>query len=1795
MATLLVHGIPDPQPERSDLVRALPPGMVEPKHAVRVDAVRAVGSQLRLAGLQHDDVVEIELEDGLRLWSRVDDLERDFGLQTRGGADEVMALPGTLPIGGPSRGWAGWAIKGLKVLGINMEKAIGDFVADHVEGRLQPAPGLYRCSQADVANLTPVQRLEGSGPTLVFLHGTASSTAGSFGGLWAGGQAAPIRRVFDHYKGRVLALQHETLTRSPIENASVVAQHLRTLLGRGAEIHLVSHSRGGLVGELLARGMRMGSAPFTPDEIALFDEPARRCDRDALQQLNQTLQEAQFRVTRFVRVACPVRGTTLADRRLDRYFSILVNLVGWIPGLRGNPIYDGLTSLLAGVLKQRTQPEELPGLEAQMPGSPLVLMLNRPGVWIEAELHVLGGDLEGIGVLGRLKTLATDLYYREDHDLVVNTPSMLGGADRVRGVRYWIDTGSEVTHFHYFSRPDTAGRLIEALTDGRADFHQLEAQPFAVTADDYRKRAPVPQPVVFVLPGIMGSELSVDGAAIWMDIFALAVGGLARLQSDIKVRASGLIRSAYGSLCTYLATTHEVVPFPYDWRLSIADSAEALRLALEDKLLQTEAQEQPIRLLAHSMGGLVVRAMLATPEGKQTWSRICKHPGARFIMLGTPNGGSHAIPTVLIGRDALVKKLALLDLKHDYAGLLATITAFQGILDLLPDTGTLDLFDPAKWQALYDHDVPPDRGLFSSSVASSTSAGFAWPVPAAAALARARASRERVATSAIEPTRMVYVAGVADETACDILVDPTAAPGRRVRVLASAHGDGRVLWKTGIPAGLRVFYMDAVHGDLASTEEAFPALLDLLTTGTTSRLPTTAPQRRTAATETFEMREPLPSMVPDQEELVASALGGRRRPLRRPAPRPQVCVRVLHNDLSNATSPVLVGHYEQDVIVGAEAYLDRQLTGRLTELRQMDLYPGPIGTAVTVLNNEPALPGQHPGAIVAGLGMVGDLTPGRLTATLAQALTTYGAECVGQERRRRQRENRVDQPTAPVSAPITALLVGSGEAGVSLSDSLQALLRAVVLANGRLRMAQDSGVQSARQVPTLYTCIDRVDIVELYEDRAIEAVHVLRDLAHSAEFVDFMIDGLLVPGAGGQRRARFEVAQEGWQRVRVTVGDDDGLRFEALTQLARVPAYLRPTQRRAVDAFLTRVTATTAFEPGLGATLFEMLVPNAFKGYAPDRRNLVLVLDPKAAAIPWELLHDRYGRGSRPLAVESGMVRQLLVDAGRPDVVRAPGATALVIGNPPVSDQRFPALPGATVEANVVAETLHAHRYDVVSLVGATATPMAVLSALHEKPWRIVHLAAHGVFQFTPEEGGPPVSGLVLDDGVFFTAADAVQMRHVPALVFINGCYLGQTGGEAPLFTAFNELAANLGTAFIRMGARAVVAAGWAVDDAAAKTFAHTFYERMLAGSLFGDAVALARQRVFEDHSATNTWGAYQCYGDPGFALITALDRVRREAPVSDREVIIRAEQIERAARTADIRQCQELFQDLEALVGTVPEAWWRSPALCAAVAAAYGELNHFEAAIRYYERVTTAEHADAPVRALEQLANLRVRWARTLAGQDTHTLGQALGELDSAERLLRGLLDIGKTAERYNLLGSLQKRRAMLTAGEERRRAVEEMRCAYAAAFDIAGKTSPTRGLYPLANRLAAEVVQSWQLTGVDDQARAVAVFDEGLSLLDAVATELSQSSTDFFDLSARADHTLLRALKSRVLDARTRQDVEAAYVRAGLRGVSPRHRASMRDQIAFFEAMARSELVGSESAQLASELTQLGQSLGG
>ena len=114
-------------------------------------------------------------------------------------------------------------------------------------------------------------------------------------------------------------------------------------------------------------------------------------------------------------------------------------------------------------------------------------------------------------------------------------------------------------------------------------------------------------------------------------------------------------------------------------------------------------------------------------------------------------------------------------------------------------------------------------------------------------------------------------------------------------------------------------------------------------------------------------------------------------------------------------------------------------------------------------------------------------------------------------------------------------------------------------------------------------------------------------------------------------------------------------------------------------------------------------------------------------------------------------------------------------------------------------------------LLGEDADPESVLVRLHEKPWRILHVAAHGVFRFSPAEGAPPQTGIVLDGGIVLDPAEFVQLREVPDLVFVNCCHLGQTGGDAEAVPVRYEHACrkhgDRGSS-ISMGVQVVVAAG---------------------------------------------------------------------------------------------------------------------------------------------------------------------------------------------------------------------------------------------------------------------------------------------------------------------------------------------------------------------------------------------------
>ena len=260
---------------------------------------------------------------------------------------------------------------------------------------------------------------------------------------------------------------------------------------------------------------------------------------------------------------------------------------------------------------------------------------------------MIAGDIEGGTLLKRIGAFLTDYIFFEDqdNDLVVDTDSMYGGVAREKG-RYLFDQGSDVSHFRYFATPHAQamqGWLTEEKPAEFRDFEPIAARPAPRAVRGERG----PQPVVMVLPGIMGSHLRLGAKdRIWFDFLDIAAGGI----GEDRLREAGHRAGRACSACstTTSATTsnqsHEVRPFPYDWRRPLADEATRLAAAVE---LALNGSDLPVRLSSHSMGGL--SAAHDDPAAPSGLGRAHAASGLRWVMLGTPNSGSHSMVETLLG------------------------------------------------------------------------------------------------------------------------------------------------------------------------------------------------------------------------------------------------------------------------------------------------------------------------------------------------------------------------------------------------------------------------------------------------------------------------------------------------------------------------------------------------------------------------------------------------------------------------------------------------------------------------------------------------------------------------------------------------------------------------------------------------------------------------------------------------------------------------------------------------------------------------------------------------------------------------------------------------------------------------------------------------------------------------------------------------------------------------------------------------------------------------------------------
>jgi pimeloyl-ACP methyl ester carboxylesterase len=314
---------------------------------------------------------------------------------------------------------------------------------------------------------------------------------------------------------------------------------------------------------------------------------------------------------------------------------------------------------------------------------------------------------------------------------------------------------------------------------------------------------------VFVVPGIMGSQLGVrrrgrlPNDVVWIDPLDIENGRLhsLRVTPRSRIRSLGAVLFTYLRLKLHLrAAGFDAVLHDYDWRLPI----ETLGRALARRLRSDPAQR--IALVAHSMGGLVGRAALASRRAPRV---------ERFVMLGTPNFGSFAPVLALRGTYAVVRKVARLD-HGNSAEQLATevFSTFPSLYQMLPAPGRvrgLDLLDRRTW---------PRNG----------------PAPRARLLGAAKRLPRLLAAP---DERYHVVVGVDQET-----VTGLTRRGDEFVYTVTRDGDGTVPAACAVLPGSHHYYAAVAHSELTRDPNVTTAVVELLRDGRTMHIATSAPRTR---------------------------------------------------------------------------------------------------------------------------------------------------------------------------------------------------------------------------------------------------------------------------------------------------------------------------------------------------------------------------------------------------------------------------------------------------------------------------------------------------------------------------------------------------------------------------------------------------------------------------------------------------------------------------------------------------------------------------------------------------------------------------------------------------------------------------------------------------------------------------------------------------------------------------------------------------------------------------------------
>lgn len=452
--------------DRIDLVPA------EGRGATRGGPRSSRRARLAVPAQPHEDVVLLVEQEGVYAWSYGSRRQAPAGRRTRGGPASgavhfELDLVTAAAVRAPSRGLVKKLVpKAARVVVLRFAARIAvgaamRFLERHVESGLRLVAGEDPSSWSRIDDFARVVPTDKPAKVLLLVHGTFSTTVGSFGDLGASAWGRELLgAAFARYDA-VVGYDHATLSEDPAENATDLYSRLS---GDGKRSDLtvdaVCYSRGGLVYRSLAEHV----APLNGWSLG-------------------------GGATAFV--GCPNEGTPLAETdRWKTYIDLYTNLsaaamriVGLFPHLAAGAeiaraAIKSLGAFVKYVAAYATSEDDVPGIASMRPGSTFLSGLNQshphqpaPGygrvyaVTSDFEAHLKDGQPSEFPkrFLMNLADGAVDRFMgRVANDIVVPSGSATAIHPELAGfINAELDFGRNpnVYHTNYFTRPETANAL----------------------------------------------------------------------------------------------------------------------------------------------------------------------------------------------------------------------------------------------------------------------------------------------------------------------------------------------------------------------------------------------------------------------------------------------------------------------------------------------------------------------------------------------------------------------------------------------------------------------------------------------------------------------------------------------------------------------------------------------------------------------------------------------------------------------------------------------------------------------------------------------------------------------------------------------------------------------------------------------------------------------------------------------------------------------------------------------------------------------------------------------------------------------------------------------------------------------------------------------------------------------------------------------------------------------------------------------------------------------------------------